>query len=95
MFTKDTVTKRITLACVAAVVIGTTSQVSAAYRDDLGRDGPAQMISTIGSITTTSITSTATQCRASQEAHTPFTTAAARSSITEANGIAATAEFRW
>jgi hypothetical protein len=43
MFTKETVTKRITLACVAAVVIGTTSQVSAAYRDDLGRDGPAQM----------------------------------------------------
>jgi len=43
MFTKDTATKRIMLACVAAVVICATSQANAAYRDDRGRDGPEHM----------------------------------------------------
>ena len=43
MVTKDTATKRIMLACVAAVVIGVTSQANAAYRDERGRDGPEHM----------------------------------------------------
>ena len=43
MFTKDTATRRIMLACVAAVAIGATSQANAAYRDDRGRDGPEHM----------------------------------------------------